>query len=1202
MGTGVEPTVTYPTTIDTYLTILEAANAASSTLNGALAADTNGNNGEDDKILVALSTLFPVNGGYVLIDNELIYYTGISGNNLITIKRGVNGTTIASHVDGSTVRLMVSEKYHNLLVDALIAIQTELGISPSGTSVTVAAAVSAIRARLDALEVTTHTQNTDTHLGVVDQNINMNNHKNTGLAIPNAAGDSIRATAKITEAALESTVDNDHTHSNKTELDKVTDGDHDVISSGNPHSVSKSDVGLGNVPNLNTTSAVANDHTHSNKTELDKVTDGDHDVRTDNPHTVTKTQVGLSNVPNLDTTEAVTKAHTQNTDTNTNSNSFKIGDGTTASNKEITAQNGDVNEPKIRYNETTNKWQYANDGVTFTDIGSGGGGSGDMTKAVYDTDDDGIVDKSETIDDGAGNSATAANVKDAVDKKHTQNTDTALGNMTANINMNNHKSTGLAVPNAAGDSIRATTKITETNLESAVDNTHVPMTVGGLPLTLSSQEVTFNYATEHFDLDGNNLKIKLDAIDSTLVDWGTGAGQINSDTVPDHNGHSVKDTFEHILNRGATSAITVTLTGGLGISWSAGELYDSTSNNFISTAAGSGNVTNTAVNYLKWVSGTSLTISTVMPSGSEILVAVFSVYDGNINGYRETSLMNETVASTRRALRECFPTRIISGMLVSEDTDATNPLDVKMSAGVFYKDGIERKTSAEIKSRTTAMVRHFHTAGVWDSDTNAQIETTNYDNGTQKTAIPANKYVKGLFIYMSGKIGFVYPVEYFNNYAQAEAAALPPVPTGLSSVPKLTAIVYQQGDTDFTNAGWLDMRVGLSGESCSPVTVHNNLAGLNDGDYQHMTATQETDFDDAATKKHTQNTDTHLGTVDQDIAMNTHKFTGLSVPDANGQSVRTTTKITEANLEDAIDKKHSASIIGTKEIDETDIANGKVLKYNSTSGKLEYETSSGGSSAWTDLSDTPSVLVARQMCVVNSGGTAFEFDSALGVELTSRTINFTTVDTATTAQAKIDAVGRYIPYGTTITFQFADGTCTLSAELHWNGFYGGGNLYIYGNTSETNATTLHTTQSVILDFDGQSCNGIVVAGCFVNVYIRNFKVMVNTSAWKVGIKVIRCPYAIVNYNYVTGTSTAAGEGINANSGTDLVCKSNYVSNTYMGLVSDQVSMLHSNNNDDTGTSPAYGLFANYTSIIGKEGTQPAGSVANESANTGSVIR
>ena len=52
--------------------------------------------------------------------------------------------------------------------------------------------------------------------------------------------------------------------------------------------------------------------------------------------------------------------------------------------------------------------------------------AGDMLKSVYDTDNDGIVDKAETIDDGVGNSATAADVKDAVDKKHTQNTDTKL--------------------------------------------------------------------------------------------------------------------------------------------------------------------------------------------------------------------------------------------------------------------------------------------------------------------------------------------------------------------------------------------------------------------------------------------------------------------------------------------------------------------------------------------------------------------------------------------------------------------------------------------------------------------------------------------------------------------------------------------------------------------------------------------------------
>jgi len=60
------------------------------------------------------------------------------------------------------------------------------------------------------------------------------------------------------------------------------------------------------------------------------------------------------------------------------------------------------------------------DGVIWDDPA----GAGDMTKAVYDNDADDIVDKAETVDDGIGNSSTAADVKNAVTKKHTQNTDT----------------------------------------------------------------------------------------------------------------------------------------------------------------------------------------------------------------------------------------------------------------------------------------------------------------------------------------------------------------------------------------------------------------------------------------------------------------------------------------------------------------------------------------------------------------------------------------------------------------------------------------------------------------------------------------------------------------------------------------------------------------------------------------------------------
>jgi hypothetical protein len=45
-------------------------------------------------------------------------------------------------------------------------------------------------------------------------------------------------------------------------------------------------------------------------------------------------------------------------------------------------------------------------------------GGGDMLRAIYDTDTDGIVDRSERVDDGAGNNSTAAEVRTAVLNSH----------------------------------------------------------------------------------------------------------------------------------------------------------------------------------------------------------------------------------------------------------------------------------------------------------------------------------------------------------------------------------------------------------------------------------------------------------------------------------------------------------------------------------------------------------------------------------------------------------------------------------------------------------------------------------------------------------------------------------------------------------------------------------------------------------------
>lgn len=60
-------------------------------------------------------------------------------------------------------------------------------------------------------------------------------------------------------------------------------------------------------------------------------------------------------------------SHTQNTDTGTSGNDFAIGDGADST-KSITFQNADANKPKIRFNHSTNKIEYTEDGTNYIDL------------------------------------------------------------------------------------------------------------------------------------------------------------------------------------------------------------------------------------------------------------------------------------------------------------------------------------------------------------------------------------------------------------------------------------------------------------------------------------------------------------------------------------------------------------------------------------------------------------------------------------------------------------------------------------------------------------------------------------------------------------------------------------------------------------------------------------------------------------------
>ena len=76
--------------------------ALTNTLNGALADDTNGNNGSATNITLTSTTGFPA-AGRIQVGTELISYTGVSSNDLTGITRAADGSTRAAHSNGATV-------------------------------------------------------------------------------------------------------------------------------------------------------------------------------------------------------------------------------------------------------------------------------------------------------------------------------------------------------------------------------------------------------------------------------------------------------------------------------------------------------------------------------------------------------------------------------------------------------------------------------------------------------------------------------------------------------------------------------------------------------------------------------------------------------------------------------------------------------------------------------------------------------------------------------------------------------------------------------------------------------------------------------------------------------------------------------------------------------------------------------------------
>lgn len=114
----------------------------------------------------------------------------------------------------------------------------------------------------------------------------------------------------------------------------------------------------------------------------------------------------------------------------------------------------------------------------------------------------GEMDNKSILDKPVGGSAS--DIADAIAKKHTQGTDTTLGAMTADINMNTHQLTALSAPDANGEAIRQTAKITEAALETAIDEVATWTGLFEIDINGDLEPVTDVQTDAYYELDAND--------------------------------------------------------------------------------------------------------------------------------------------------------------------------------------------------------------------------------------------------------------------------------------------------------------------------------------------------------------------------------------------------------------------------------------------------------------------------------------------------------------------------------------------------------------------------------------------------------------------------------------------------------------------------------------------------------------------------
>ena len=303
--------------------------------------------------------------------------------------------------------------------------------------------------------------------------------------------------------------------------------------------------------------------------------------------------------------------------------------------------------------------------------------------------------------------------------------------------------------------------------------TYPNLSIAGSDASTSAKGVA-SFSANHFDVASGAVSIKADSIDDTLIDFGTGAGQVNSDDVPEGStnlyltNERIDDQVGNNLIQGGSgigvvyddNAGTLTINStasGIGLAdFSAatsgiGNLsYNNSTGQFSYTGAskseidGLGIAASTAAN----LTGTpNISVGTIGASG-DITGNLVGNVTGNVTGNTSGSSGSTTGnAATATALATA---RNISGVAFDGTADITlNTSAITENTNLYYTDARVQAVSINAVSEDTSPALGGNlAAGAYDITTTGKIYYANMF--ATEGALPSASTYHGMFAHVHG--------------------------------------------------------------------------------------------------------------------------------------------------------------------------------------------------------------------------------------------------------------------------------------------------------------------------------------------------------------------------------------------------------------------------------------------------------------------